>query len=216
MEIFPNIQIIKGIASRQYMIRDEDRFTMIDAGLRLDAGKIIRFLVNNIQDPGKLTQILITHADGDHFGGVNAIISKYPNVRVRASRIESGSIKKGVSSRKIQAKGCLGIIFSLGSSLFRSDPTPCIGDLEPEMELPVLGGLRVLDTSGHTPGHISFFLLKHRILFAGDSILVHGEKLVPSTGANTWDMEKAKMAFDEQMALDPLIIAGGHGWIKMK
>lgn len=217
MEIYPDIQIISGIASRLYLIRDVEGFTMIDAGLRLDAGRIIRFLEKHIQEPNKLTQILITHADGDHFGGVNAIISKYPNVSVRASLIESESIKKGVSSRIIQAKGCLGIIFNLGSSLFRSDPTPpCLGDLEPDMELPVLGGLKVLDTSGHTPGHRSFFLVKHQILFAGDSILIHGDKLVPSSGANTWDYAKAKSAFERQLALDPIIIAGGHGWIKLK
>lgn len=216
MEIFPNIQVIIGIASRQYLVRDEDGFTMIDAGLRLDAGRIIRFLEKHIQPPELLNQILITHADGDHFGGVNSIIKKYPNVLVRASKIESESINKGVSSRKIQGNGCLGIIFRLGSSLFRSDPTPCVGDLEPDLELPLLGGLKVLDTSGHTPGHCSFFLLKHKILFAGDSILIHGDKLVASSGANTWDLCKAKNAFERQLALGPKIIAGGHGWTKLK
>lgn len=84
MEIYPDIQVISGIASRLYLIRDVEGFTMIDAGLRLDAGRIIRFLEKHIQEPGLLTQILITHADGDHFGGVNAIICKYPNVSVRA------------------------------------------------------------------------------------------------------------------------------------
>ncbi len=40
--------------------------------------------------------------------------------------------------------------------------------------------------------------------------------LVPSSGANTWDLEKAKKAFEDQLALDPNIIAGGHGWLKLK
>ena len=216
MEIFPNIQIIKGIASRQYLIRDIDEFTLIDAGLRMDAKKIIKFLDKHIHPPRQLNQILITHADGDHFGAVNSILQKYPGTKIRASGIECEAIQKGVSSREIKAKGCLGIIFKLGSSLFRSDPTSCVGDLEPDLELPILGGLRVLDTSGHTPGHRSFFLIEHKVLFAGDSILVHGENLVPSSGANTWDLGKAKKAFEDQLELDPDIIAGGHGWLKRK
>ncbi len=175
MEIFPNIQLIKGIASRQYLIRDLDEFTLIDAGLQMDAKKIIHFLDMHIHSPQLIKQILLTHADGDHFGGVNSILEKYPDLKIRASKIECEAIQKGISSREIKAKGCLGIIFNLGSAFFRSDPTYCAGDLEPDMELPILGGLRVLDTSGHTPGHLSFFLVKHRILFAGDSILVHGE-----------------------------------------
>jgi glyoxylase-like metal-dependent hydrolase (beta-lactamase superfamily II) len=216
MEIYPNIHMIKGIASRQYLLIDKNEFTQIDAGLRIDANKISKEIKKITAPHLRFTQILITHADGDHYGGVNSILQNNPGVVVRSSDLEGQAIRIGTSSRKIEARGCLGVIFNLGSGLFRSDPSPCVGDLLPEMELPVLGGLRVLDTSGHTPGHISFFLEKHRILFAGDSILVHGENLVPSTGANTWNLEKAKKAFADQMALDPVIIAGGHGWIKRK
>ena len=37
--------------------------------------------------------------------------------------------------------------------------------------LPVLGGLRVIETLGHTPGHISLFAPSAGILFCGDSIV---------------------------------------------
>lgn len=216
MEIYPNIHMFKGTASRQYILVEGDELTLIDAGLQMDANRIINEINRIGAPPLKLQQILITHADGDHYGGVKLILKKHPGTNVRSSDVESRAISIGTSSRTIQARGCLGIIFRLGSSLFRSEPTPCTGDLVPGMELPILGGLRVLDSSGHTPGHLSFYLSKQRILFAGDSILVHGNELVPSTGANTWDLGRAKKAFDEQMALDPQIIAGGHGWIKRK
>jgi glyoxylase-like metal-dependent hydrolase (beta-lactamase superfamily II) len=216
MEIYPNIQMIKSLASHQYLLRDTNDLILIDAGLRTDANKIKNEIKKLASPSTDLKQILITHADGDHYGGVNSILKNYPGSVVRSSDLESRAIGRGISSRKIQAKGCLGVIFNLGSGLFRSDPTACAGDLIPGMELPILGGLQVLDTSGHTPGHISFFLVRHGILFAGDSILVHGDKLVPSTGANTWNPEMAKKAFEDQMALDPRIIAGGHGWLKRK
>lgn len=34
--------------------------------------------------------------------------------------------------------------------------------------LPILGGLRVIATIGHTPGHISLYAPTHEILFSGD------------------------------------------------
>ena len=51
--------------------------------------------------------------------------------------------------------------------------------------------IKVLETPGHTPGHLSFFLRQEGILFAGDSILINGDSLRPSSGANTWSAQAA-------------------------
>ncbi|MFP3381467.1 MBL fold metallo-hydrolase, partial [Bacillus sp. SIMBA_069] len=37
-------------------------------------------------------------------------------------------------------------------------------------ELPFCGGIRVIHTPGHTPGHISLYLKQSKILIAGDSM----------------------------------------------
>ena len=216
MEIYPNIHMISGLVSKQYLIVEKIGITLIDAGLPGDYNKILTYLNKVGFPPSKLQQILITHADGDHYGGVNGLKKSNQSVIVRSSTIEAQAMQKGVSSRTIAPKGILGIFFKLASGIIRSDPTDVKGDLFPGMELPILGGLKVLDTSGHTPGHISLFLKDHGILFAGDSILVHGNDLAPSTGANTWDLKKARKVFEEQLALDPGIIAGGHGMLRIK
>ena len=216
MEIYSNIHMISGLASKQYLIIDSGGIILIDAGLPRGYKKIITY-INKLGYPlTKLQQILITHADGDHYGGVNGLKNFNQSVIVRSSNIEARAMEKGVSSRTIAPKGLLGLFFKMASKIIRSDPTEVIGDLSPGMELQIMGGLEVLDTSGHTPGHLSFYLKVHGILFAGDSILVHGNDLVPSTGANTWDLEKARIAFHKQLALDPRIIAGGHGMLKRK
>jgi glyoxylase-like metal-dependent hydrolase (beta-lactamase superfamily II) len=216
LEIYPNIFMITGLASRQYLIVENDGVTLIDTGLATDHKKIDRSIKNLGITPFHLKQILITHADGDHYGGVNLLKLDYPGVVVRSSDIEAAAMKSGSSSRMIIGKGFRGIFFNIAGKIIKSEPTEAIGDLVAGMELLVMGGLEVLNTSGHTPGHISFFLKEHSLLFTGDSILVHGNELVPSTGANTWDLNKAKLAFDSQLALDPAIIAGGHGWLKRK
>ena len=77
--------------------------------------------------------------------------------------------------------------------------------------LPVLKGLHVVDTKGHTPGHLSFFAPSIGILFSGDSIVSVKNHLVGSHGSVTWDQDKANAAVLKQLALKARIICAGHG-----
>jgi glyoxylase-like metal-dependent hydrolase (beta-lactamase superfamily II) len=81
--------------------------------------------------------------------------------------------------------------------------------------LPVLDGLFVVDTKGHTPGHLSFFAPSAGILFSGDSILSVKDRLVGSHGAVTWDQDKADASVLKQLALRARIVCSGHGAVVM-
>jgi glyoxylase-like metal-dependent hydrolase (beta-lactamase superfamily II) len=56
----------------------------------------------------------------------------------------------------------------------------------------VLGGLRVIATPGHTPGHISLFAPAMSVLFCGDSMVADKNGLHGSRSTVTWDEGKAK------------------------
>ena len=77
--------------------------------------------------------------------------------------------------------------------------------------LPLLGGLRVLETPGHTPGHISLFSPSTGILFTGDFIVSRNGGLVRSIKANTWDETKADELARKQSTLGAVIVCSGHG-----
>jgi glyoxylase-like metal-dependent hydrolase (beta-lactamase superfamily II) len=81
--------------------------------------------------------------------------------------------------------------------------------------LPVLGGLHVLETPGHTAGHISLFSPSTGILFTGDSIVARGEGLVRSLQPLTWDEAKADESARKQAALGACIVCSGHGPVVM-
>lgn len=83
--------------------------------------------------------------------------------------------------------------------------------LSDSQELPVLGGLRVLETPGHTPGHLSFLVPAAGILFCGDSIIARGGGLQVSRGVNTWDETQALDSARKQVVLGANIIRPGHG-----
>jgi len=75
--------------------------------------------------------------------------------------------------------------------------------------------LRVVETFGHTPGHISLFAPSAGILFVGDSLVSDKNGLRGSRGANTWDQDKANAAVRKQAALGARIVCSGHGSVVM-
>jgi glyoxylase-like metal-dependent hydrolase (beta-lactamase superfamily II) len=90
-------------------------------------------------------------------------------------------------------------------------PAQVTRTLHPGDELPVLGGLQVLATPGHTPGHLSFYAPRYSLLFAGDSLRVLGGRLHFGDGPFTWDYARGRESVRLQAALSPSIICCGHG-----
>ena len=213
MKIHPKVYRIDSMLPiYQYLIVEPDSLVLIDTGFMGNQKRII----NNIKKigfgPDDLKTILITHSDGDHYGAL-AALEKVSSVRVGASNIEAQSIRNGSVSREIKATGLQKVFFTLFGKIVARNPKDARIDdiLVPGQVLPVLGGLIVLDTSGHTPGHLSFFSESENILFAGDSIVIQNSKPTSSSGSICWDENKARQAFDMQMELNPMLICAGHG-----
>ncbi len=100
---------------------------------------------------------------------------------------------------------------SVARRFFRPEPLKVDEILTEGQLLPVLGGLQVLATPGHTPGHISLFSPSTGVLFVGDSIISRDGSLVGSIPANTWDAEQAAASVRKQAALGARVVCSGHG-----
>ena len=155
--------------------------------------------------------ILITHADGDHYGGLAALKALAPKAVICASQPEADAMARGQMSRPLKPKGLQGIFFRLVAPFVKSPPVKTDRVIQPGDSFAWLGGLVALDSKGHTPGHLSFWSQSTGILFAGDSVLVHGKELLPAHGGNCWDEKLGREAFERQLALKPNAILGGHG-----
>jgi glyoxylase-like metal-dependent hydrolase (beta-lactamase superfamily II) len=102
-------------------------------------------------------------------------------------------------------------MFGLVGRFFRSQPTQVDEILSDGQVLPVLDGLRVVSTPGHTPGHISLFAPYVGVLFEGDSLTCQNGELRGSRAAYTWDQVKADEAVRAQAVLGARIVCAGHG-----
>ncbi len=77
--------------------------------------------------------------------------------------------------------------------------------------LPLLGGLHVLATPGHTPDHFSFYSPTLGVLFAGDALNTRNGRLQATPPSITADPDAARRSALRLLALAPAVIACGHG-----
>ncbi len=210
MQVITNVYVLASFIANVYLIVDPDGLTLIDAGLARNAKKILRFITDLGHSPQQLRRVIITHADGDHVGGV-AAVKAASAAKIYAHPIEAAAMAEGRTSRELKLSGPLGWLFALISPWFQVKPTAVDETLTDGQVLPILGGLRVVETPGHTPGHISLFAVSPSVLFTGDSLVSEGDRLVLSREAYAWDPAQALESVRKQAALGARIVCPAHG-----
>jgi glyoxylase-like metal-dependent hydrolase (beta-lactamase superfamily II) len=92
-------------------------------------------------------------------------------------------------------------------------PTPVDEPLQDGSRLDLAGGVRVVFTPGHTPGHACLYLERGRTLIAGDALTAADGRLSgPNPGA-TMDMESAARSVGRLAQLDVQAIVCYHGGV---
>ena len=99
-----------------------------------------------------------------------------------------------------------GWLSGLRSSLLLAKDTPVHKALGDGQLLPILGGLRVLHTPGHTPGSASFMLEREGALFTGDTAFSDGARVSRSVPFPGYDGEAYRRSLDllESLEFDVL------------
>jgi glyoxylase-like metal-dependent hydrolase (beta-lactamase superfamily II) len=137
-------------------------------GFQATAGKIADSLKTAGVDPASVTKVVFTHAHPDHLWGTTAADGKSPYANASfhmaenewnfwaapdlASKMpkEMGGMVKGTQGQLAAIKDKINM-FKTGAE--------------------VLPGIAVLDTNGHTPGHVSFELA------GGDGLIITGDAI---------------------------------------
>jgi glyoxylase-like metal-dependent hydrolase (beta-lactamase superfamily II) len=216
MKIIDNVFVVPGVVANPYILVDADGLTVIDAGLPRSERKILAYVASLGKSAREVKRIILTHSDLDHVGGL-AALHKSTGARTYASKIEADAIAAGKPSRQIKPSGfsVMRLMFTLVRPFMKATPFHVDEILRDGQTLPVLGGLHVVETAGHTPGHISLFAPAVGVLFCGDSLVTDENGIHGSRSGLTWDDAKAKEAVRKQSALGARIVCSGHGPVVM-
>lgn len=212
MKIADKVFLVPGVVANPYIIVDADGLTLIDAGLPRSEKKILAYVASLGKSPGDVKRIILTHSDLDHVGGLAALV-KATGARTYASQIEAQAIAAGKPSRQINRSGfsLRRLLIGLLRPFFKTTPFQVDEILADGQVLPMLGGLRVVATPGHTPGHISLYAPVARVLFCGDSMVADTSGIQGSRPAVTWDAARARDSVRKQAELGARIVCSGHG-----
>jgi hydroxyacylglutathione hydrolase len=174
-----------------YVIGD----VLIDAGTRLDKGRILK----QVRDRG-LSAHALTHADPDHYGSSHAVCDAL-GIPLWCGEADAELVEHG----KIVAIG--------GRKLPGPPAHPVARRLREGDEI---AGFTVLDTPGHTPGHVSYWRESDRTLICGDVMfgwhpfLLRGPIREPFA-AFTPDIARNRESARRIAALEPSLVCFGHG-----
>jgi glyoxylase-like metal-dependent hydrolase (beta-lactamase superfamily II) len=145
------------------LLEDDGSVTLVDCGLKRAPGAIVRGLAALGRRPSDVQRIVLTHAHDDHAGGAAQMVEHTAASGVTAHVAEVEYVRNG--SRPPIPRTLLSRLRSGGFA-----PVPVVGELHDGQILDIAGGVQVLHTPGHTPGHVSLLHIDSGVLITGDSI----------------------------------------------
>ena len=178
---------------------------LIDAGIRSSA----RNILHQVADKGVHTHLL-THAHADHQGS-SSVICKQLNIPLWCSEGEKEQAASGDATGAYRSQQHIVTQFQKkywqgsGQEVART-----IGEGER------LGGFTVIETPGHSKGHLSFFRETDGLLIVGD-VLTNMNLVTTITGLHlpprlfTLDREENIKSIRKLATLKPRILCFGHG-----
>jgi hydroxyacylglutathione hydrolase len=182
-----------------YLIGD----VLVDAGLRVHGGRVVRGLVGY-----PVRTHVLTHAHLDHAGGSRRVASEL-GLPVWAGAEDADDVRSGTP--KVAVDGPAGRI----AQTLTSFPGVAV-DRELREGDEVGPGFVVLDTPGHTNGHISLWRESDRTLVCGDVVnTMHLFTTKPGLheplASSSMDPARDRESIRRIAALEPALLLAGHG-----
>ena len=175
------------------LVRDGERVVLIDAGAGGQMGtegKLVASLRAAGVEPSQVTDVLISHAHGDHVGGLAGADGRltFPNAVIRMSAPEWSFAQAGAAEA--------------GAGALLAAITPKVEPFAPGAQ--VTPSIRAVPLAGHTPGHSGYEIVsgEDRLLYIGDAMHSSIISVERPEWRNGWDSDNAAAVATRQGLLE--------------
>jgi glyoxylase-like metal-dependent hydrolase (beta-lactamase superfamily II) len=196
------------------MVRHHQGVVLIDTGMKSDGRDVLAGLDYFKATPGDIVAILLTHWHNDHSAGASQM-QRASGAAVYYHASEAPYFTGDVGTRGLRAWLSeripeIGMLVLLKGLLGESAPHPIrASHFVSDGEI-LLSDFVVIDTPGHTPGHVSYYYTPAKALFAGDALAVIDGELRFMSRPVTIDQAVARNSMKKCLALDLELICPGH------
>ncbi len=201
MEIAPGVHAVPLLGATGHLIC-EDRLTLIDAGLPGSSRRLESYVAGLGRSLDELVRIVCTHGHPDHVGGVRELSADGLDVFMHAA--DEAALQ--VTLREALRRPSRGKLFAYTARTPEGTIPIEDGDV-----LPLLGGLEVIHTPGHTAGSVCLYAARDRILFVGDALETRRGKVGFASAIFSDDFTQARASVQRMAERDVNTIIFGHG-----
>lgn len=201
-------EIVNGVFQFSHMPRNLINMvvigeTLIDAGIRGSRKPLLKALNGH-----KINRHVLTHVHPDHQGATHAICETF-NIPLWCSEREVDAMETGDYREQIPTN----VITRLQHQFWTGAPHPVEKGLR---EGDLVEDFTVIETPGHSPGHLAFWRERDRVLIAGDvarniDFLTLRTELGEPPAMFTMNAAQNRASLMKLADLKPRVVLFGHG-----
>jgi glyoxylase-like metal-dependent hydrolase (beta-lactamase superfamily II) len=199
--IVPGLYEIPLLRVKAHAIIDGADVTLIDSGHAGSLPAIERSLDDLGMSLAHVRRLVCTHGHPDHAGSARAISDR--GIEVWIHPADAANLDVGFGD--VVRQPSRGRIFAA-----MTPPLVAYRPLADGDALPVMDGLRVIHTPGHTPGSVCLFAEGSGVLFVGDTLQRRFGRLSFASGLYSDDPALARESVQRLAALDVTTIVFSH------
>lgn len=204
------------------LIFNNDSLILIDTGFPGLFNKIYEAIEKEGLEFSKLNTIIFTHQDIDHIGNTYDILKKVSGgIKTFSHEEEKAYIngeKTPVKLAKFESNlenlpDNMKVAYKMLKAGFQKNKVNIDETFVDGQELPYCGGITVIHTPGHTPGHICLYFKQWKILVAGDVFRVNDGILLRGKEDFNFDNELNMKSIQKLIKYDIETVICYHGGI---
>jgi glyoxylase-like metal-dependent hydrolase (beta-lactamase superfamily II) len=178
-----------------YLVAGADgSLVLVDAGTKRAPKALLGALASLGKAPGDVTHLLLSHAHNDHAGGL-AEVQAATGASVHTHEREAVYVREGRMPAVDRSTRGGRLLARVPGRATGFAPVAEMETFVDGAELPVAGGIAVVHTPGHTPGHCSFLHPSSGVLITGDAIFnVRGLRWSPASACTDVRLSRTSAA----------------------